>query len=116
MNIVIQNGVVVLEPQLSQIDASVALQFQQTLTAGITEALKTYPGKPFLLDLEKVQFIDSSGLGKILGGIRQVKQSGGSMAVTAQSSAVATLFKIVRLNQMAPVYTDRRSALDGITG
>ncbi len=59
--------------------------------------------KHILLNLEELSFMDSSGLGVILGRYKQIKQKHGEMIVCAISPAVkrlfdmSGLFKIIRL-------------------
>ncbi|WP_216830454.1 anti-sigma F factor antagonist [Alkalihalobacterium elongatum] len=61
--------------------------------------------KHIVLNLEQLSFMDSSGLGVILGRYKQVKNNGGEMVVCAISPAVkrlfemSGLFKIVRLEE-----------------
>ena len=61
--------------------------------------------KHIVLNLEQLSFMDSSGLGVILGRYKQVKNIGGEMVVCAISPTVkrlfemSGLFKIVRLEE-----------------
>jgi stage II sporulation protein AA (anti-sigma F factor antagonist) len=61
--------------------------------------------KHIILSLEKLQFMDSSGLGVILGRYKRIKSNDGEMVVCAISPAVkrlfemSGLFKIVRLEE-----------------
>lgn len=61
--------------------------------------------KHIVLNLEHLSFMDSSGLGVILGRYKKVKNLGGEMVVCAISPAVkrlfemSGLFKIVRLEE-----------------
>lgn len=56
-----------------------------------------------VLNLEKLSFMDSSGLGVIIGRYKQIKQVHGEMVVCAISPAIkrlfdmSGLFKIIRL-------------------
>ncbi len=58
-----------------------------------------------VLNLEKLSFMDSSGLGVILGRYKQVKANGGEMIVCAISPSVerlfemSGLFKIIRFEE-----------------
>ena len=58
-----------------------------------------------VLNLERLTFMDSSGLGVILGRYKQIKQLHGEMVVCAISPAIerlfdmSGLFKIIRLEQ-----------------
>lgn len=47
-----------------------------------------------VLNLEKLSFMDSSGLGVILGRYKQIKANGGEMIVCAISPAVERLFEM----------------------
>lgn len=61
--------------------------------------------KHVVLNLESVSFMDSSGLGVILGRYKEVLQLGGEMVICSISPAVKRLFemsgmfKIVRLEE-----------------
>lgn len=68
-----------------------------------TNAIEKYNIRHILLNLEQLSFMDSSGLGVILGRYKQIKQLQGEMVVCAISPAVqrlfdmSGLFKIIRL-------------------
>ncbi|XJZ26105.1 anti-sigma F factor antagonist [Bacillota bacterium Lsc_1132] len=68
-----------------------------------SEAIEKNNIRHLVLNLEQLAFMDSSGLGVILGRYKQIKQSGGEMVVCAISPAVqrlfdmSGLFKIIRL-------------------
>lgn len=63
------------------------------------------PIKHVILNLENVSFMDSSGLGVILGRYKEVLQLGGEMVVCSISPSVkrlfemSGLFKIIRLEE-----------------
>lgn len=68
-----------------------------------TKAIEDYDIQHIVLNLEQLSFMDSSGLGVILGRYKQIKQHHGEMVVCAISPAVqrlfemSGLFKIIRL-------------------
>lgn len=70
-----------------------------------TNAIEKYQIRHILLNLEHLSFMDSSGLGVILGRYKQIKQLHGEMVVCAISPAIqrlfdmSGLFKIIRLEQ-----------------
>ncbi|MBA4537296.1 anti-sigma F factor antagonist [Bacillus aquiflavi] len=69
-----------------------------------TKAIEKYEIRHIVLNLEQLSFMDSSGLGVILGRYKQIKQMHGEMVVCAISPAVkrlfemSGLFKIIRLD------------------
>jgi stage II sporulation protein AA (anti-sigma F factor antagonist) len=68
-----------------------------------TNAIEKHQIRHILLNLENLSFMDSSGLGVILGRYKQIKQLHGEMVVCAISPAIerlfdmSGLFKIIRL-------------------
>lgn len=69
----------------------------------VTKAIGEYDIQHIVLNLEHLSFMDSSGLGVILGRYKQIKQLHGEMVVCAISPPVerlfemSGLFKIIRL-------------------
>ncbi|SEN41031.1 anti-anti-sigma regulatory factor, SpoIIAA [Amphibacillus marinus] len=67
------------------------------------EEINTKQPANIILNLAELTFMDSSGLGVILGRYKEIKQAGGEMVVCAISPAVkrlfdlSGLFKIMRL-------------------
>lgn len=77
----------------------------ETLKQKVTQSLEKDDIRHIVLNLEDLSFMDSSGLGVILGRYKQIKQIGGEMVVCAISPAVkrlfdmSGLFKIIRFEQ-----------------
>jgi stage II sporulation protein AA (anti-sigma F factor antagonist) len=77
--------------------------FADDLREQTIKAIETYDIKHIVLNLAQLSFMDSSGLGVILGRYKQVKQNNGEMVVCAISPSVqrlfemSGLFKIIRL-------------------
>lgn len=69
----------------------------------VEKALENGSVRHIVLNLEKLMFMDSSGLGVILGRYKQIKQLDGEMVVCAISPPIqrlfdmSGLFKIIRL-------------------
>ena len=53
-----------------------------------------------VLDLENLTFMDSSGIGVLLGRLRLLEQRGGSLSVRGMKPAVEKLFRLSGLNQV----------------
>ncbi|MFN2745509.1 MULTISPECIES: anti-sigma F factor antagonist [Bacillus] len=77
----------------------------ETLRKQVSDHFVQYGIRHIVLNLEDLSFMDSSGLGVILGRYKEIKQVGGEMIVCAISPAVkrlfdmSGLFKIIRLEQ-----------------
>ena len=61
----------------------------------------------FVLNLARIEFIDSAGLGLLMGRYRLVKELGGSMALTAPGPRV---LKILRLAGMERFFEIEQAA------
>ncbi|MCM3738810.1 anti-sigma F factor antagonist [Oceanobacillus luteolus] len=75
----------------------------ESLRSEWKDMLYQHPVKHVLLNLDGITFMDSSGLGVILGRYKEVLQLGGEMVVCSVSPSIkrlfemAGLFKIIRL-------------------
>lgn len=64
-----------------------------------------------VLSLKDLQFMDSSGLGVILGRYKLVKSRGGKLVVSDIQSHVRRLFELSGLFKILSVYETERSAI-----
>lgn len=96
-----RKGTVLLVRLVGELDHHAAEQ----LRTKVEKEFENGELKHIVLNLEHLSFMDSSGLGVILGRYKQVKNVGGEMVVCAISPAVkrlfdmSGLFKIVRLEE-----------------
>lgn len=67
--------------------------------------------KHVILNLQAVSFMDSSGLGVVLGRYKEVLQLGGEMVVCSISLPVKRLFEMSGLFKIIRLEEDERSAL-----
>lgn len=63
-----------------------------------------------VLDLTAVEFIDSTGLSVLLGGLRQVVQAQGRMALVCANPTVLRLFEITSLDETFDIFPERPAA------
>ena len=71
---------------------------------------KVYIQRPdeLILDLSGVSFMDSSGLGLIMGRFALVRRYGGKLAVADPSAAVLKMMRLAGMEKMIPVkYTKK---------
>jgi stage II sporulation protein AA (anti-sigma F factor antagonist) len=74
-------------------------------------ALKKHNIVHIVLNLEELSFMDSSGLGVILGRYKQVKQHQGEMVVCAISPSVKRLFDMSGLFKIIKLEISEENAL-----
>lgn len=64
-----------------------------------------------ILDMEEVTFIDSSGLGVILGRYRRIREQGGKMAITAVKPHVFRILELAGIIRIVNLYENTEQAL-----
>ena len=69
-------------------------------------------GDGLVIDLGSVPFMDSAGLGALIGGIRRIRDAGGDAVVVCQRSAVLRLLHTTRFDRMVTVVPDVPGAVE----
>jgi anti-sigma B factor antagonist len=68
--------------------------------------------RDLVLDLSRVEFIDSSGLGALIFCLRRATKQGGSFVLHSLQRPVEAMFELVRMHRLFTVYSDRATAAD----
>ncbi|MFN4258758.1 MAG: anti-sigma factor antagonist [Gemmataceae bacterium] len=64
-----------------------------------------------VLDLGRVEFVDSSGLGVIIGSLSKIRGAGGDLKLANVTPRVRTLFDLVRLQNLVDILDTRDEAV-----
>ena len=92
-----------------ELDLETAPLFKET----VEKKLNQYESvRHLILDLEKVSFIDSSGLGAILGRYKRLSGQGGRISAIKVSPAAKRVLELSGLLKVMTIYENRRQALD----
>jgi anti-sigma B factor antagonist len=67
-----------------------------------------------VIDLSEVPFMDSAGLGALIGGIRRVRDGGGSVAVVCSRPAVLRLLHTTGFDRIVDVSSTLDEAVAGL--
>lgn len=65
-----------------------------------------------ILNLDKVEFIDSSGLGVILGRFKRLSQQGGRVSFINVSASVRRILELAGMLKIMTVYENSKQALE----
>jgi anti-sigma B factor antagonist len=66
-----------------------------------------------ILDLSKINWIDSTGLGELIASLSSVKKTdGGNLVLSNVQAPVQSLLKMTNLNQIFDVYNDVDEAVN----
>lgn len=104
-----EHGPVTVCRPVGELDAFTIAPFREHLAALAS-------GRDVVIDLCGVPFMDSAGLGALIGGIRRVRDAGGEVAVVCDRSAVLRLLHTTRFDRMVDVVGELPTALAVLDG
>ena len=79
------------------------------LRLAIDEAIERDKPGLLLLDFQGVDFMDSSGIGLIMGRYRLMRMYGGTLSVTGMSERIARVMRMAGLDKLGILRTESRS-------
>jgi len=108
INIDTMQGAVVVRPA-GEIDLGVS----ERLRTSIDTALEQYETGHLIINLKSVSYIDSSGLGVLLGRYKRLAASGGRVSLVAPMPQVK---KILELSGLLRIMGEYRSEEEAVAG
>jgi anti-sigma B factor antagonist len=66
-----------------------------------------------VVDLSGTEFMDSSGLGALIAGLKTTRQAGGDLRIAAAGVQVATVLQLTNLDRVLRPYPSVEAALGG---
>ncbi len=91
-----------------RIDAAVAVRFKDLM-----RELTNHPAQRVVLDLTQVEFLDSSGLGAVVGSMKQLGR-GRRLDLAGLTPTVDKVFRMTRMDSVFRIYVDVDHALQDI--
>jgi anti-sigma B factor antagonist len=95
-------GIVVLA---GEVDIDTAPQFKQAVKGAIAGGASN-----LIVDMAAVTFIDSTALGVLVSGVRQVRQRDGALAVVCGEENINRVFELTGLNRIFAICATREAA------
>jgi anti-sigma B factor antagonist len=98
-------------------EVTVVSVLTQVIDAGNADEFKTgfasivKESKKIVLELSRVNFIDSSGCGSLLSCHRQIKRLGGDLKICGVQEMVRTLFDLVRMYRVVDIFDSKEEAV-----
>lgn len=95
----------IIEVEATTLTAANAKEFKASLEKEIESETN------IILDLNRITFIDSSGLGVFLSCLKTLSKKGGDLKICNITKPVRVLFEMVRLHQVIEVFNSQEEAL-----
>ena len=89
--------------QVFELIGSLDIATSPTVRAALTEASERGSHR-LIVDLTLVEFLDSTGLGALIGGQRRAKEFGGEVRLVAKEGQILRLLRITGLLKVFAVY------------
>lgn len=64
-----------------------------------------------VVDMEQVEFLDSTGLGVLVGGLKRVRAHDGSLVLVCTQDRILKIFRITGLTKVFPIFDSVEAAL-----
>lgn len=97
--------VVVVTPAIDRLEAGNAESFKQSMLPIQEKHQK------IVLDLHRIEFIDSSGCGTILSSLKHLHAQGGDLKICAPTTQVKQVFSLIRLHKLCDILDTREEAV-----
>ena len=92
----------------SRIDAAVAVRFKNRMME-----LASTPSVRVVLDLSHVEFLDSSGLGAVVGSMKQLGRAR-KLDLAGLTPTVEKVFRITRMDRVFRVFPNNQAAIEDV--
>jgi len=89
-----------------RLDMVAAPQFKALVQSAVREA-----AMPVIVDLTAVQFIDSTGLGALISGLRAARQAGSDLRIAGAGTQVLSVLAMTRIDKVIHPYSSVEAAL-----
>lgn len=100
------DGFVICRP-IGELDAFTVSQFRQTLS-------ELASSSRLVIDMSEIPFVDSAGLGALIGGIRRTRELGGDVAVACDRPTLVRLLRTTGFDRIVSVTETVEQAMEAL--
>jgi anti-sigma B factor antagonist len=90
---------------MEELDASNSAEFKRDVAPLLETTME------LVLDLSRLRFVDSSGLGAFISCLRKLNAKGGDVKLCGMSKQVRAVFELVRLHRVFDICGTREEAV-----
>jgi anti-sigma B factor antagonist len=99
-----ENDHIIIEVS-GEIDVYTAPKLRECITSLVDEG-----HRDLIVDLEKVEFMDSTGLGVLVGGLKRVRTHEGSLELVCTQERLLKIFRITGLGKVFAIHGSQAEA------
>jgi len=92
-----------------EVDAYTCARLREAMIEAIEDG-----GANLVVDMKNVEYIDSSGLGTLVGGLKRVSERQGTIAVVCTNPQIRKVFDITGLVKVFPIYGSEDDAVKAL--
>ena len=92
-----------------EVDAYTSARFREVML----EVVDTH-GPKVVISMADVDYIDSSGLGALVGGLKRVSERDGKIVIVCDKPQVRKVFEITGLEKVFPIFESEDAAVAGV--
>lgn len=95
-----------------EVDVYTSPQLKQDLMSFAERGIKHV-----IINLSKVEYLDSTGLGVLIGGLKRLREAGGNLVLVGPDMRIQRIFEITGLNNIFDIYETEAEAAakEGVT-
>ena len=93
-----------------EVDAYTSARFREAMIDLIESGAAN-----LIISMMKVEYIDSSGLGALVGGLKRSTERGGRIVIVCDNPQIRKVFEITGLEKVFPLYMAEEDALSGVS-
>jgi anti-sigma B factor antagonist len=82
-----------------EVDVYTSTQLKEEITSILAAGAKY-----ILLNLAKVEYLDSTGLGLLIGALKRLRENGGNLIIVSPSVRIVRVFEITGLYKIFKIY------------
>ncbi len=83
-----------------EVDVYTSPSLKQALVSASDDGCAT-----IIVDMDRVSFIDSSGLGVLVGALRRMREASGELRLVMSRDNLVKIFRITGLDRVFPMYS-----------
>ena len=100
-------GIVIATPHVDRLDVRTVPEFREEMERVVAAHSKV------VLNMELINFVDSTGLGALMSCIRKLNQKGGGLRLAGLQHQVTAMFRLVRMHKVFETFDTPGDAAAG---